>query len=473
MTKGRLALAGLTSLLAGCPDGTSLDGDAIDAPDGDVSADHAEADRPPREDAGGGEALPELLIFPPACGDGTIDPGEECDDRNRENGDECDWLCRLGPGTSDYPPPDESVGPLELSGEPVTVVPESEEAEGRWAVAWGTSHYGLAYQVVRPTPAVRFRVLDRNGTTVAGPVDLADAPGAAVSALVELPGGFGLLRSGPRVGYLTTLDSSGSPVGATSEIRRMPYEVSSSLVTGAATSTDRLYVRWTAISDDGSGVLLFDALGLDGGSLGLSAAIDAGVDPSSAVSTVPVPLADGFAAVVGFRVAVFDATLALAGWSGILPALPERGGPDALVRTADGLLGMWLHVPTEGGYDLWAAGFDELGELMVAPHVVEASLAGVVCYEGIAADAVPEGAVVAYVESRTDLCDSYELRVLNTDRWGWVRSPSVSVPIDGIPTPSSSFVVTADDVGWSLWVMTRDPVERRPRLQFQRVLPSS
>jgi len=39
--------------------------------------------------------VPSTRVAPPACGDGTVDPGEQCDDGNTDPGDGCDDLCRL------------------------------------------------------------------------------------------------------------------------------------------------------------------------------------------------------------------------------------------------------------------------------------------------------------------------------------------------------------------------------------------
>lgn len=47
----------------------------------------------------------------PQCGDGVLDPGEECDDRNRLNGDGCDWLCQIGDGE---PPPEPDIDAVEF-----------------------------------------------------------------------------------------------------------------------------------------------------------------------------------------------------------------------------------------------------------------------------------------------------------------------------------------------------------------------
>jgi fibro-slime domain-containing protein len=76
---GWLALGG-----AACGDDHGAPGDAAEAGDrGDVDGDAGG-----REDHGG----------TPGCGDGVVDPGEQCDDANDRVGDGCDASCRLEPG---------------------------------------------------------------------------------------------------------------------------------------------------------------------------------------------------------------------------------------------------------------------------------------------------------------------------------------------------------------------------------------
>jgi cysteine-rich repeat protein len=53
------------------------------------------------------------------CGNGRVDPGEECDDGNRLNGDDCDWVCRNGTGEEpDALLPDPAAGHAEVDLEP-------------------------------------------------------------------------------------------------------------------------------------------------------------------------------------------------------------------------------------------------------------------------------------------------------------------------------------------------------------------
>jgi cysteine-rich repeat protein len=118
----------VTACVAGAPacgttsGGTADEGESYDVTDqrdadgGDTGQDDAaEADGAP--DDATHDTPPELL-----CGNGVVDPAEECDDGNRMNGDDCDWECRAGPGTP--PPdgtPDPAAGHLELDGTPVAL----------------------------------------------------------------------------------------------------------------------------------------------------------------------------------------------------------------------------------------------------------------------------------------------------------------------------------------------------------------
>ncbi|HJL45124.1 MAG TPA: hypothetical protein RMG45_04790 [Polyangiaceae bacterium LLY-WYZ-15_(1-7)] len=80
---------GLVVALGGCSKSSTVDDDAgitFDAsrPDGAVGGDDGSVGD---DDAGGGED--------PFCGDGTTDPGEDCDDGNMEDGDGCSAECTV------------------------------------------------------------------------------------------------------------------------------------------------------------------------------------------------------------------------------------------------------------------------------------------------------------------------------------------------------------------------------------------
>jgi cysteine-rich repeat protein len=75
-------------------------------------------------DVGTDWADPDHGELPPlSCGNGTVDPGEECDDGNRMNGDGCDWACRLGNGEFDAGAPDPDAGRLVPDAEVARVDP--------------------------------------------------------------------------------------------------------------------------------------------------------------------------------------------------------------------------------------------------------------------------------------------------------------------------------------------------------------
>ena len=170
---------------------------------------------------------------------------------------------------------------------------------------------------------------------------------------------------------------------------------------------------------------------------------------------------------MGFRIVVFDSALNLAGWSGIVPAMPERGGPDAFVATDAGMLALWIHLPDGGGsFDLWATVFDETGEMVVPPHMVRASLVGAGCHDRISAAAVPASSVVAYVGGSGDSCELPEVRVLNTDRWGNPRSSPIALGLSALHV--EELTVVADDGGWSAWAVTGSAGGGR-RLEFQKL----
>ncbi len=75
---------------------------------------------------------------------------------------------------------------------------------------------------------------------------------------------------------------------------------------------------------------------------------------------------------------IFDGETSLVGWSGKVPAMPGRGGPDILVATEAGLLSMWLHLPDPGtAFDPWPAAFDaSTGRSLVVRDATGARLLG-------------------------------------------------------------------------------------------------
>jgi len=94
-------------------------------------------------DADAGEDGHDVIVLPPPpCGNGTLDPGEECDDGNRLDGDECTSRCTAGPG--DPPPgPDPATRPYVPAGAP-EVLPAVSQPPVEGASASGSPFMPVA-----------------------------------------------------------------------------------------------------------------------------------------------------------------------------------------------------------------------------------------------------------------------------------------------------------------------------------------
>ncbi len=216
-------LAALLGVLAGCGGGAAVTEDDGGAGDdawlGDVpGGDDGDARRETR-DAGDVESPWDVPLAPgpTGCGNGVLEDGEECDDRNRRNGDGCDWLCRLGDG--DPPPaPDPGVEPYAPSGEPI-VMPGIEPfgtTVHSLPLVWTGSEFATALHEVSADGRliVRFRRFDRE----ARPLDADWVFDAATWRsdgidLVWTGEGFGLFYAVFYEGiYYLRLDRTGKPI---------------------------------------------------------------------------------------------------------------------------------------------------------------------------------------------------------------------------------------------------------------------
>ncbi|MBN1774479.1 MAG: hypothetical protein JXB32_24680 [Deltaproteobacteria bacterium] len=177
-------------------------------------------------------------VAPAHCGDGVLDPDEECDDGNRLNGDDCDWLCRRGPGEPVDHTPDPGVGDLERDVS-WTPVPVDGRLYGVHSVLlWTGSAYATAWVVhAESGPSwgtAQFRLFDRLGRAVVpdwtyeypdrsfSNIDLAWS--GRVFALVwstpadgGVPGVYGLILDAvgkPLIGPFTLLEDPGGCIAS-------------------------------------------------------------------------------------------------------------------------------------------------------------------------------------------------------------------------------------------------------------------
>ncbi|MBI5490860.1 MAG: hypothetical protein HY905_26235 [Deltaproteobacteria bacterium] len=154
---------------------------------------------------------------PPQCGDGVVDEGEECDDRNRLNGDGCDWQCRLGDGE---PPPEPEPGVTEydVTGPSVTVSDTGPFDPGweRLPLTWnGTEFATVSHENAEEGYPIRFRRFGRDG--------VAHLPDWTYAARTLVGGGLELVWTGSGYGlfyveaewgiFYLRLDVDGKPMG--------------------------------------------------------------------------------------------------------------------------------------------------------------------------------------------------------------------------------------------------------------------
>jgi cysteine-rich repeat protein len=466
--------------------------DAAEARDdgGDVAFE-AEA----RRDRGGeADAPPDGPALPPACGDGRVDPGEECDDGNRLNGDECDWECRTGPGDFDYPDPDPSVPPLAPAGPAVESVPAGESVCGvgadarSLALLWGSRSYALAYVVDSPQYGFRVRTLDEGGTPHSAAWSRDEPWGAPRVLLGWIGTAFGVFWStGQRSPVRqVVLNEDGAELSPPGDVVPPTPEFPWVVLQDVAWSADR-YAMLVALcaADWGEGGVGFagcvpriQAVDESGSALPRSILLD----PYANSEEVParlVGLDRGFAFTDGSRVIVLSPDLAITGWSGGLTCTGDcRGAALAgAVSAGDGLLLLWTEDARSGEIDyldLWAVPLDGAGAIVAPPRTVVESFAPLHSRNGgFYVASGPAGAAVAYsaiglAPRSTDA----EVRIVNTDRWGNPRSNNVvfSTAVDAYDY-RSPFAIAADGAGYAI-VAVVGLFAGGERIMFRRYVPA-
>jgi cysteine-rich repeat protein len=168
----------------------------------------------PSPDSGHTELPP--LPYVEQCGNGLLDDGEECDDRNRLNGDGCDWQCRVGDG--DPPPdPEPGVDPYVPEGDLIYMPGPSTPSVSlnRLPIQWTGSEFATAFveRLEDDSWNIRFRRFDDRGEPINA--DWVYRPGTTLDAtdLVWTGSGFGLFFSDTTYGiYYLRLSPDGKPV---------------------------------------------------------------------------------------------------------------------------------------------------------------------------------------------------------------------------------------------------------------------
>lgn len=256
-----IGLLVVCTLALGCPSTHSgadgLDGDAADA-DGSIEPGDGFGD-PSADGFVPYDAGVEVFFPPvqevPGCGNGVLEAGEECDDRNRLNGDGCDWLCRVGDGDPP-PPPDPSVSDYLPAGEPAPLPVEPETAQPTpWSaipLVWTGSSYALTYIYDPDTedPTIRFRRFDREAAPVGPTWSYSSCPAGSANCwehdLVWTGDGFGLFYvTGDRGIVFQALEADGKPLGTPVVVESDPNVTS----LAAARTPDGFLLAWVVRAD--------------------------------------------------------------------------------------------------------------------------------------------------------------------------------------------------------------------------------
>ena len=441
---------------AGCGGRPGQEGDADAEGDGDDVADlggdgedvpadvvrEAEIEWP---DAAGVEA--EEATVPPVeaqCGDGHIDleAGEECDDRNRLNGDGCDWQCRAGDGEPG-PGLDPDVHEYEPDGETVVLVGDGDAsspgdlwAGSRIPLVWTGSEYATAWvrSEYRDPPldtlwlGLRFLRFDREGV----PMD----PGWTYPASVRTTGvemvwlgdGFALFFDLQGTGIvLLFLDPDGKPRG--DPILVIPDPGAKAPAVDLAEGG--FVVAWVSspgtwfvgCEDPATGcAIVVQRLSMDGSTAGMAGPVILEDTPYGIPDVATGE--DGFGITMGvgpytsssFRFVKASQDLGAFTYSGIL----GEGNPGDLVTADGGWSTAWiLHGSSTGMYhNLCAAHFAGSGDLAYPPVCSDAwgtpTASGVSPQVRVAADDVGLG--IAWLPP-TDFPGLYAL-LLRTDFLG-------------------------------------------------------
>jgi cysteine-rich repeat protein len=429
-----------------------------------------EADASPPDDSDG-----ETFALPPVCGDGNVDPGEECDDGNRMNDDGCDWRCRVGDGTFEYPPPESGASEVTPVAPPLAVVPDAEftETDGRARLAWGSGAFGLAYPVDQPYLAVRFRTLDVNGATVAGPWETMVAWSQPAIALVWNGVDFALFRRRFERGalFMTRIGLSATEIFPEREIPLESLPGGTDLMLESAVwGRERYALAYSMpVSAEWDGGWVIHAVTAGGDLAGDPIRAEPWDEISGLGQIVALP--DGFGVSNGVRALMLGPDLRLRGWTGSISVvgtvLWAHGQHMAVAE--DRLLFCFGTARTEGDrtqYDLWEVGVGFDGDLLFPPRIIAGNIGEM---DEIAVAYGAAGLLVA-VSGRPS--GTGGISVLNTDRWGNVLSGPTNVESEGGRALLGGIEVAADDLGYGLVFYGSGSTPEARTVLFSRYVPA-
>jgi cysteine-rich repeat protein len=356
------------TLTAACGGGTA--GDAMEYSDDGGSMDGGDA--PGETEVDGLDAVgdespdgpPDLAV---PCGNGVLDPDEECDDGNRLDGDDCDWLCHLGDGV--WPgPPDADTPRLEPEGEPAPL-------DGSWPPARDPACYrvpllwtGDAYAVLwATTTGERFVRFNRTGTRVGAEVTLPvflQVDAAWSGSLIAI------VWCEDDASWMQRLTKDGATVGTPVQLVRRPGEYCESIA-----------VAWNGVGFDvfavwGERSLRFVRTGPDAMPVTPDVLVYDRVGPGRSLTCVSAAAAPeaGLAAVLAqdtddrrTEVSVVDleGTVLQAG----SPIAEHYGYPPAAAWDGS-QFGVLTFGTTPSGESLYLARFSAMGELLAPPTLI-------------------------------------------------------------------------------------------------------
>jgi cysteine-rich repeat protein len=326
-----------------------------------------------------GPDVPPPLDPPPHCGDGILDDGEECDDRNRLNDDGCDWLCRLGDGEPD-PPLDPTPVDFAPSGSPVIVDGDPDEMGWRgcgWnlPLVWTGEEYAAAFCVHegrdhRECPcSIRFLRFDSSGIPVDAGWSYALPDVSYGLDMVWTGTGFGLFFDVTGYGiFLVTLDARGKPLGDPVLVEPDP-EAAGPVVD----MLDGQYVMsWTSMPTEMERQVRVKHVDLDGVSPGFPVAVVSGryyvLDIAAAgLDSMVTLLAPGSSDWPPAHQALWiDSDLEAISFSGYL----SDGSGGDVIHVGGAFVTAWTHFTLDGDfepYDTCVARFSFTGILEAAP----------------------------------------------------------------------------------------------------------